>query len=172
MQCISITMHIVFALFFCLLWSGTDWFQIILYGPFADNDMQQKSINWWYHYIDVIMIATASQITGLMVVYSTFYSGANQIKLQSSASLAHVQGIGRWPVNSEHKRPVTRKMFPFDDVIMIYSYHCNYSLVWRIVCSRGNRNLEYICVYMFAILYCIFWGRIFYVVYSLLICVY
>ena len=27
-------------------------------------------------------------------------------------------GIHRWPVNSPHKWPVTRKMFPFDDVIM------------------------------------------------------
>ena len=25
----------------------------------------------------------------------------------------------RWPVNSPHKWPVTRKMFPFDDVIMV-----------------------------------------------------
>ena len=28
-------------------------------------------------------------------------------------------GIHRWPVNSPHIRPITRKMFPFDDVIMI-----------------------------------------------------
>ena len=39
-------------------------------------------------------------------------------KHQSSASLALVRGIHRWPVNSPHKWPVTRKMFPFDDVIM------------------------------------------------------
>ena len=51
-------------------------------------------------------------------LYSTVYSGADQRKLQSSASLAFVRGIHRWPVNSPHKRPVTRKMFPFDDVIM------------------------------------------------------
>ena len=38
---------------------------------------------------------------------------------QSSASLAFVPEIHRWPVNSPHKWPVTRKMFPFDDVIMI-----------------------------------------------------
>ena len=38
---------------------------------------------------------------------------------QSSASLAFVRGIHRWPVNSPHKGPVTRKMFPFDDVIMV-----------------------------------------------------
>ena len=29
-----------------------------------------------------------------------------------------VWGIHRWPMNSSHKWPVTRKMFPFDDVIM------------------------------------------------------
>ena len=28
--------------------------------------------------------------------------------------------IHRWPVNFPHKWPVTRKMFPFDDVIMLY----------------------------------------------------
>ena len=39
-------------------------------------------------------------------------------KYQSSASLAFVRGIHRWPVNSPHKEPVTRKMFSFDDVIM------------------------------------------------------
>ena len=52
------------------------------------------------------------------MVYSTVYSGADQRKHQSSASLAFVWGIHRWPVNSPHKRPVTRKKFPFDDVIM------------------------------------------------------
>ena len=51
-------------------------------------------------------------------VYSTVYSGADQRKHQSSASLTFVQGIHRWPVNSPHKGPVTRKMFSFDDVIM------------------------------------------------------
>ena len=60
----------------------------------------------------------ASQITGLTIVYSNVYSGADQRKHQSSASLAFVWGIHRWPVNSPHKWPITRKMFPFDDVIM------------------------------------------------------
>ena len=60
----------------------------------------------------------ASQITSLTIVYSTVYSGTDQRKHQSSASLAFVRGIHRWPVNSPHKGPVTRQMFPFDDVIM------------------------------------------------------
>ena len=64
------------------------------------------------------MGAIASQITSLTIVYSTVYSGADQSKHRNSASLAFVWGIHRGPVNSPHKWPVTRKMFPFDDVIM------------------------------------------------------
>ena len=65
------------------------------------------------------MSAIASQITSLTIVYSAVYAGADQNKHQSSVSLAFVWGIHRGPVNSPHKWPVTRKMFPFDDVIMI-----------------------------------------------------
>ena len=65
------------------------------------------------------MGAMASQITSLIIVYSTVYSGTDQRNHQSPASLAFVSGIHRWPVNSPHKWPVKRKMFPFDDVIML-----------------------------------------------------
>ena len=64
------------------------------------------------------MGAMASQITSLMIVYSSVYSGTDQRKYQSSESMAFVRGIHRGPVNSPHKGPVTRKMFPFYDVIM------------------------------------------------------
>ena len=60
-------------------------------------------------YNDVIMSAIISQITSLTIVYSTIYSGTEQRKHGSSASLAFVWGIHRWPVNSPHKRPVTQK---------------------------------------------------------------
>ena len=65
------------------------------------------------------MCAMASQITGASIVCSNVCSGAVQRKHQSSASLAFVRGIHRWPVNSPHKGPVMRKLFPFDDVIMM-----------------------------------------------------
>ena len=91
-----------------------------------------ESHNWTKmfscHYNDVIMGAIASQITSLTIVYSTVYSGADKRKHQSSASLVFVRGIHRGPVNSPHKWPVTRKMFPFDDVIMMV-----YGLAWRSV---------------------------------------
>ena len=47
------------------------------------------------HYDAVIMGAMASQITSLTIVYSTVCSDADQIKHQSSASLAFVRGIHR-----------------------------------------------------------------------------
>ena len=85
-----------------------------------------------FHYSDVIMGAMASKTTGLTIVYSTrVYSGADQRKHQNSASLAFVRGIHRWPVNSPHKGPVTLKMVPFDDVIMLHR-------VW----SSGNHRFH------------------------------
>ena len=64
------------------------------------------------------MTMMVSQITSLTSIYSIIYSDADQRKHQSSTSLSFVRGIHRGPVNSPHKWPVTRKMFPLDDVIM------------------------------------------------------
>ena len=66
------------------------------------------------------MTAIASQITSLTNVYSTVYQ--TQIK-------ENIKAPRHWPlcgeftgtVNSPHKGPVTRKMFPFDDVIMRFN---------------------------------------------------
>ena len=67
------------------------------------------------------MCVMAPQITILTIVYSTIYSGTDQRKHQSSASLAFVRGIHRWPVNFPHKWPVTQEMFSYDDVTMLFS---------------------------------------------------
>ena len=79
------------------------------------------------HYNDVIMGAMAYQITSLTIVYSNVYSGTDQRKHQSSASLAFVGGIHRWPVNSLHKWPVTRKIFVNYSISL--SSLCK--LIWR-----------------------------------------
>ena len=60
------------------------------------------------------MGAMACPITGVSIVYSTIWSGADQRKHQSSASLSFLMRIHQWPVNSLRNRPVTRKMFLFD----------------------------------------------------------
>ena len=86
------------------------------------------------------MSVMASQITSLTIVYSTVYSGADQRKYQSSASLAFVRGIHRWPVNSPHEGPVTRKMFPFDDVIMKMSVVKHTDL--KLVSYRSCRSMQ------------------------------
>ena len=96
------------------------------------------------------MGAMASQITSITTVYSTVYSGADQRKLQSSTSLAVVRGSLWWPVNSLHKWPGTRKMFPFDDVIM-FNEHC---VLKHVILANNKkyplkftRDLSTTCVY-------------------------
>ena len=86
------------------------------------------------HNDDVRMGAIAYEITSLTIVYSSVYSGAYQSKHQSSASLAFVWRIHRGPVNSPHKWPVTRKMFPFDDVIMCSFYAKTFHYTHDISC--------------------------------------
>ena len=94
---------------------------ICIYRPFhCTSGWTVEILNWsGFHYSDVIMGVRAFQITSLMIVYSTVYSDADQRKHQSSAFLVFVRRIHRWPVNSPHKRPVTRKMVPFNHVIML-----------------------------------------------------
>ena len=65
----------------------------------------------YLHYSDVIVSAMASQITGVSIVYLTVGSGADQRKHQSSASLAFVRGIHRWPVNSRTKASNAENVF-------------------------------------------------------------
>ena len=64
------------------------------------------------------MSTMASQVTGVSIVCSTVCSGADQRKPQSSASLAFVREIHRCPVDSSQKGPVTRKMLPFDIMLL------------------------------------------------------
>ena len=102
-------------------WSFLFWSDYIFILKCSPRYFMQKTL-YKTHYNDVIMGAMASQITSLTTVYSTVYSGADQKESQSSASLAFVQGIHSWPVNSPHKGPVMRKMFPFDDIILLQYY--------------------------------------------------
>ena len=93
------------------------------------------------HYCDVIMGVMVSQITSLIIVNSTVHSGTDQRKHQSSVSLAFVRGIHRGVVNSLHKWPATREMFPFDDIIM-YTGHLAISL-WLVITKWSHITVEY-----------------------------
>ena len=83
------------------------------------------------------MSAMASQISSLMIVYSTIYSRRRSMKTSKLW----------WPVNSPHKWPVTRKMFPFDDVIMKLPVSWCYSTIhlqqWTLGLYSLNGKMSY-----------------------------
>ena len=95
--------------------------------PFIDQDW--SSFNQIVHYTNVIMSAIASQITSLTIVYSAVYSGIDQRKYQSSASLAFVRGIPTRRVSSAEnvsiwwRHHVSRRIYILD--------HCGFWYCWR-----------------------------------------
>ena len=55
-----------------------------------------------------------------------------------------MRGIHRWQVNSPHKGPVTRKMFPFDDAIMQWQTHeitAVYFVAYRITTTKFHDKM-------------------------------
>ena len=76
------------------------------------------------HYSDVIMSAMASQITGVLIVYSTVCSSADQRKHQSSVSLVYVRGVHRW--NPRNHRWILRpKASDAEHVSISWRHHEN-----------------------------------------------
>ena len=91
------------------------------------------------------MGAMASEISSLTIVYSTFIQA--QVKENINAP-RHWPLCGeftvtdhRWPVNSPHKGPVTRKRFPFDDVIMDRRDIARFRSILTV--SRNKHNRAY-----------------------------
>ena len=89
------------------------WKHFPRYWPFV-RGIHQSPVSQWRH----------NERDGMsnhrrLHCFSTVSSGAVQRKHQKSESLGFVRGMHRWSVKSPHKRPVTRKTFPFGDVIMI-----------------------------------------------------
>ena len=70
------------------------------------------------HYDDVVMGTMASQITSLMIVYSTVYSTADQRKHQSSALLAFFAGNSPWTGEFPAQRASNAENVSIYDVIM------------------------------------------------------
>ena len=83
-------------------WHNGKWHTLL----FTNNSSSVDWENFSYHYNNIIMSAVASQITSLTIVYSIVYSGADERKSQSSASLAYMcvcvwGGGGDSPVTGE-----------------------------------------------------------------------
>ena len=87
----------------------------------------------WCHKSDVIMSAIASQITGVSIVQSQI---KENIKTPRHWSL-RARGINLRLAYSPHKGPITRKMFPFDDVIMAKCNLCG-RMGHRIIFTHGT----------------------------------
>ena len=104
------------------MWCNSNMFPSWLNTSIILSAYAQLLIFTVLHYGDVIMRAMAFQITDVSIIHPTVCWGADQRKHQSSASLAFVRGIHRWPVKSSHKGPVMWKVFPFNNVIM-YNWH-------------------------------------------------
>ena len=90
------------------------WIERIQQGclnqPVSNKPQYKYMQNDEKHYNDVIRSAMSSQITSVTIVYSTVYSGADQRKYQSSASMAFCEGnpsvTGEFPAqrasNADH----------------------------------------------------------------------
>ena len=100
----------------CNGWWRHQWYTMLgkLCYNLIEDQIKVVLRNEHMNYNHVIMGAIASQITGFTIVYSTVYS-RRRSKRTSKLSLAFLRGIHRWPINSPHKWPVTRKMLPFDE---------------------------------------------------------
>ena len=119
-----------------------------LYRQFLDDFIYRYTphlLHWFWgkitgyvttkkHCCDVKMSVMASQLTGVLIVCSTVCSGPDHRKHQSSTSRAFDRAIHRWLVNSPHKGSVTRKIFPFDDVIVYKQkakhLHSSWHVLW------------------------------------------
>ena len=106
----------------------------------ANNKENSKDLHYCLLVLGMLQQLVVSQITSLTIVYSIIDSGTDERKHKSSASLAFVRGIHQWPVNSPHKGPAMRKMFPIDDAIMK-----QWSLCPDFI--SHYKNLHDICIY-------------------------
>ena len=78
----------------------------------ANIDASQQTLRW--RHMNVIVVSNHRSFDCL----HNSLCEPTSTKHQSPRYWPFVGGIHRLPVNSTHKRPVTRKKLPFDDVIM------------------------------------------------------
>ena len=85
------------------------------------------------HYSDVIKWRLKSPASRLFA--QPFVQAHRSKKHRSSVSLAFARGFHRWPVDSHHKKPITWKMLPFDEAILVEHILARF---WHIVAwTRG-----------------------------------
>ena len=92
----------------------------MLWKPYDYNETKHSKIVYAF----CGLLYKHNPAASALIILQWHHNGRNgvsyhdQTKHQSSASLAFGRRIHRRPVIFPHKGPVTREMFPFDDVIM------------------------------------------------------
>ena len=105
----TVEIEILFGQLFCVLDSFiTNCKNESVFIPHVYDKAAKKSLQWCHNGRDSV----SNHQSHDCLLNRFIHSDANQRKHQSSASLAFVRGIHRWPVNSPQKWPVTRKRFP------------------------------------------------------------
>ena len=122
-----------------MLWNQIRCKLLVIYG-YPDSTHYHEYLQ---HYSDVMMSPVATQIFGVSIVYLTIGSGADK-KTPKLHVTGLCWGIHRWTVNSSHKGPVTRKMFPFDGVILEHQCRVAFKLrQWKVhfkYCIHQNKH--------------------------------
>ena len=96
------------------------------------------------------MSAMASQITSLTIIYLAVYSSRRSKKTSKFRVTGLCEG------NSPHKGTVTRKMFPFDDVIMLFPPpHRSSSNLTNTSIFRYLPDTQFaLCVFAYVLIHC------------------
>ena len=111
-----------------IIWLRLKIIKFQLHGRFLKPHLQWCS-EYPAHYNDVIMGTMASQFTSLTIIYLSIYSGADHRKHQSSASLAFVRGIHRWPWTSNE-----------ENVPIWWRHHEISAASWLLMTGGANRQ--------------------------------
>ena len=105
----------------------TLFIQLIRHWSFANavcnpsithRDLKKMSAIFTAHYSEIMLGAMVFQITGVSIVCSTVCSGEDKKHTSKLRVTDLCEGNPPMTGGFRHKRPVTRKMFPFDDVIL------------------------------------------------------
>ena len=87
-------------------------------NTFQPSTNATGSVKFMYHSREFLLTTMASQIICNPNLISTAFSANNIENIKASNNWPFMRGIHRWPLDSSHKRPVTRKAFPYCNFIM------------------------------------------------------
>ena len=89
----------------------------------------------------------ASQIPALRLFDQPFIQAQIKEDIKGNRHWPFVRGIHPWPVNSPLKGPVTRKMFPFDDVFMFIAIGSQSLPLRLLTCEITFESLFFVCYF-------------------------